>query len=68
MIKIRDARGAKPKYNFDNFILGETRAYETASSTQSLLGCAKRYVAINELGWKFRCYKVEGIVKLTRVI
>jgi len=56
-VQVKETRGAKPKYNFEDFKLGEHRVYDNAPSTQSLIGCVKRYCATRGLPWKFRCYR-----------
>ncbi len=65
-ILIPETRGAKSKYDFVDFIIGETRSFEN-TSTMKVLTCAKTWVLRRNFDWKFRCYTIENKVFIVRI-
>lgn len=65
-IRVEETRGAKPKYDFSKFELGEIRTFPNGKIT-SIHPCAKAYAVSRGLTWKFRSYTKNNIVHLVRV-
>ena len=65
-IVVPETRGGKTKYDFNNFEIGETRTH-TNTTTGRVLGSAKSYSNLRNLNWKFRCYKMNGIIHIVRI-
>ena len=65
-VQVKETRGATPRYDFSNMLLGEKKSY-TNTTTGSLLNCAKRYSKINNLNWLFRCYSESDYVVIIRI-
>lgn len=68
MIELKKA-GRKPKYDFTDFDLNETRAYKVKGKTPNgtLISCAHSYCELRGLNWKFKSYTVNGKVHLIRI-
>lgn len=58
-VLIKENRGRKRKYNFDQFTEVGIKATYNAIPLSSLLTCAKSYCKLRKLKWKFRCYRDE---------
>lgn len=67
MENIIENRGAKTKYDFEGFEIGEKKTFKK-TSTGTVLNCAKRYSANNNLDWKFRCFtERKGRISIVRI-
>ena len=67
VVKIPETRGGGNKrYDFDNFLINETRSY-TNSTTGHLLNSAKSYCKRQGLDWKFRCYTLNDLTHIIRI-
>lgn len=65
-IEVKETRGAKPRYNFEGFQVGEIRYYH-GTTTGRITGSVKSYCRNRDLNWKFRSYTENKKTALVRV-